>query len=113
VDDIRNCWTVKFLPIFDEAALGKGEELWREKDDIELLEMVAEQEIEDNDNVLDFGQDMIDNGRTPEQNENRWFALLKGLGSAVAGPGKLFNPMQTALRLKQEILTKNERYVAF
>ena len=47
IDDIRNCWQVKFLPIFDEACLGKGEELWREQDDVELLEIIASQEVED------------------------------------------------------------------
>lgn len=40
VDDIRNFWMVKILPLFDESVLIK-EKIWTEHDDIDLLEQIA------------------------------------------------------------------------
>ena len=40
VDDIRNFWSVKILPLFDQSSLIQ-EKLWTEQDDIDLLEQIA------------------------------------------------------------------------
>jgi hypothetical protein len=40
VDDIRNFWAIKILPLFDSSAMIQ-EKLWNEEDDIELLEQIA------------------------------------------------------------------------
>jgi hypothetical protein len=105
VDDIRNFWSIKILPMFDPSALIQ-ERAWIEAEDITLLELIAEQEITDSVEQIDF--DDIDNGRTPEENRIRWALLLKGVGSVT--PGLRYNPSAMAMKLKQLIETKSERY---
>ena len=113
IDDIRNYWQLKILPIFDQA-FARNEEsnsvVWHEKDDIQLLEGIAEQEITDPDEVIDFSPSTIGNKMKFGENEMRWRLLLKGLGSIV--PGKRFNPTQIALKMIGDIETKDQRYVA-
>lgn len=79
---------------------------WREDDDINLCDCIAEQEIQDSTELIDFTE--IDNGRNPEDNHNRWCTLLKGVGSIM--PGMRFNPTNTAIKIKTLIETRDERY---
>lgn len=95
VDDIRNYWSIKILPLFDPSALIQ-ERAWTETDDIALLELIADQEVTDSVEPIDF--DDIDNGRTAEENRIRWALLLKGVGSIT--PGMRYNPSSMARKLK-------------
>ena len=106
VDDIRNFWALKVLPLFDTTSL--VEATWTEQEDIALLKQIAGLDVFDSEEPLDF--DEVANVRTPEQNRARWTLLLKGLGSV--SPGMRFNPTKMALKLVQDIETKDERYVA-
>lgn len=40
VDDVRNFWALKILPMFDDSALIK-EKLWTEENDVDLLDQIA------------------------------------------------------------------------
>ncbi len=106
VDDIRNFWTVKILPLFDSQALIK-EKVWSEKEDIDLLQKIVDLDHHDSGEQIDF--DEIINERSGEENKIRWALLLKGVGSIC--PGMRYSPSETALKLKTLVETKNERYV--
>ena len=59
-----------------------------------MLQNIADQEVNEADEPIDFNGDMIGNERTQEENQQRWTILLKGLCSI--GPGKRFKPSETA-----------------
>lgn len=100
------------LPCIDQTLARKEDTgvVWHEKDDIQLLKGIAEQEVTDPDEAIDFAPAVIGNTMKFGENETRWRLLLKGLGSMV--PGKRFNPTQTALKMIGDIETKDQRYVA-
>ena len=79
---------------------------WREDDDIQLCDCIADQEVYDSIELIDFTE--IDNGRNPEDNHNRWATLLKGVGSIM--PGMRLSPSDMALKIKHLIETRDERY---
>lgn len=105
MDDCRNYWSIKILPLFDDQSLIQ-EKQWLQEDDIDLLEQIAAQEIEDSIEPIDF--DEVINERSPEDNRIRWALLLKGVGSI--SPGMRYSPTDMALKLKKLIETKSERY---
>ena len=74
-----------------------------------MLRGVADQEIAEPDEPIDFDPEVIGNRMKLGENESRWRLLLKGLGSVV--PGKRFNPTQMALKMIGDIETKDQRYV--
>lgn len=57
---------------------------------------------------IDF--DEIHNERSTEDNRVRWALLLKGVGSI--SPGMRYSPTEMALKIKNAIETKSERYAA-
>jgi len=77
--------------MFDESFVKESN--WTEKNDLELMEAILEQDAYSVDE-LDFSSDSIDNGRTPEQNETRWTILIKGI--LGVRPGQRVNPIQVA-----------------
>lgn len=105
VDDIRNYWSIKILPLFDSQSLIQ-DKVWHEQDDIDLLEQIISQEIEDSIEPIDF--DEVKNERSAEDNRIRWALLLKGVGSI--SPGTRYSPTDMASKLKKLIETKSERY---
>ena len=120
IDDIRNYWNLKILPIMDKSHQVhsdvtcesiEGVKIWQEKDDIILLQGVVDQEVEECDEQIDFDPEVIGNSRLSSENEARWQLLLKGLGST--SPGKRYNPMELASKMIRDIETKDERYVAY
>ena len=123
IDDIRNFWMLKVLPILEtygskkrkrsdsSAGILLDAERWCEADDISLLEAVEAQEIMDADDPIDFNPDSMGNQRSREANEARWHLLLKGLCALM--PGKRFNPSETARKMIEDIKTQPERYVSW
>ena len=79
---------------------------WTEEDDIALCEAIADQELHDQNEQIDF--DEIANGKRKEENANRWAALLKGVGSIM--PGMRYSPADKALQIKELIETRDQRY---
>lgn len=67
VDDIRNYWQLKLLPILvpemRKSFLSSQE--WKEEDDIELLTAIYEQDVS---KPIDIDFTDIQNGRTPSEN---------------------------------------------
>lgn len=107
VDDIRNYWQLRVLPIFDSTSQIKTQ--WTEEDDLELLDQIVEQDLQDSlEEPIDFSE--VSNERGDEENEKRWALLLKGTGSIM--PGMRYSPTLTALRIKKLIETRDERYAA-
>lgn len=79
MDDIRNYWMLKVLPLLEtyggkkrsrsnSAAAGglSINERWTESDDINLLEGVEAQELSDADDAIDFSSDTLANERQRE-----------------------------------------------
>lgn len=102
VDDIRNQWELKIKPLLVPQ---KQKEDWSVEDDLQLLELVVDQDMDE----VDFDDIADENNRTEEENRRRWNILLKGLGGQA--PGKIFKPKQIALKMIEDIKTRNERYV--
>ena len=69
-----------------------------------MLDLIAESE-----DYIDWKEISEENDRSIEDNMRRWEILVKGLGGAA--PGKIYKAKDMALRIKEEILTRNERYV--
>ena len=63
----------------------------------------------DADDVVDFSGEDLGNDRTTEENQNRWFLLLKGVCNVL--PGKRINPSQMARKMIEDIKSSPERYV--
>lgn len=105
VDDCRNYWSIKILPLFDEQSQIQ-DRIWHQEDDIDLLKQIAAQELDDSTEPVDF--DEIKNDRTSDDNKLRWALLLKGVGSVC--PGMRYSPTEMALKIKALIETKSERY---
>ena len=65
VDDIRGYWNLKLLPILGYQHQTKNGNLyWSENDDIELLQTIADQEVNEADEPIDFSSEMIGNNRS-------------------------------------------------
>ena len=110
VDDIRTFWSLKLLPLLTNNRQ-QGHHLWSESDDLTLLQGIADQEINEADEPIDFSSGAIGNKRTTEENRQRWSILLKGLCSI--GPGRRFKPSQTAEEMVNNIKTQKDRYVPY
>ena len=108
VDDIRNYWQLKLLPLLvpDTRLSLLSSQEWKEEDDIELLSAILYQDVI-KPTEIDFSD--IDNGRSPSDNQGRWVILLKGLGGIF--PGMQVNASQMASKMISDIKTKHERYV--
>ena len=108
VDDIRNYWNLKLVPLMVPSAKrsnGISTE-WTEENDLELLNSIIEQHV-DNEHDLDF--DDLENGRSAEQNRMRWAILLRGVGGLM--PGQRIKVREIAAKILKDIQTKHERYV--
>lgn len=108
VDDIRNFWQMKLLPILVPSSNKLFNQTWTEEQDKDLLLQIFDQDVE-NDKDIDF--DAIDNERTAQENLYRWTILLKGLGSVM--PGQRFKVGEIVQKMVHDIETKAERYVPF
>lgn len=82
VDDIRNYWQVKLLPVLAPSQAKVISQSWTDEDDKDLLVQIFEQEVE-SDKDIDF--EAIDNERSAAENHFRWTILLKGLGGFMPG----------------------------
>jgi hypothetical protein len=96
VDDIRNYWQLKLLPLLvpDTRLSLLSSQEWKEEDDIELLSAILYQDVIKQ-TEIDFSD--IDNGRSPSDNQGRWVILLKGLGGIF--PGMQVNASQMASKM--------------
>lgn len=107
VDDIRNYWSLKLLPLLiPHSKINSAILEWTDQDDKDLLTQIASQEVEGQ-NDIDF--DDLNNGRASSENKARWLILLKGLGGMM--PGQRVLVSQIALKIVHDIETKHERYV--
>lgn len=98
IDDIRNFWQHKLLPLLVPNINSKlnniqGKE-WTEENDLMLLEQILEQDVE-SPNEVDFAD--IDNERTASENQGRWLILLKGLGGVQ--PGMKYNVKAITIKM--------------
>ena len=118
IDDIRNYWVLKVLPVLNALGGEKGSrsggadtllDKWAEQDDIALLESIEAQEVTEVDEPIDFSAEGCSNSRTREENQSRWNLLLKGL--CAMRPGQRFNPSKMARTMIEDIRSSPERYV--
>ncbi|CDW77042.1 myb-like dna-binding domain containing protein [Stylonychia lemnae] len=105
VDDIRNYWNLKLLPLL-VPSLANLE--WEQDDDIDLLNEIIEMDVTDTID-LDFEQIGENLDKNSDNCQRRWEILLKGLGGIP--PGKRINVKMIAKQLIHDIKTKQERYV--
>jgi len=106
IDDIRNYWSLKLLPLLVPNQSDGPTKAWSEEDDIDLLKQIIDQEVEWQEEI-DFTD--ISNDRRSSENSNRWAILLKGLGGVM--PGQRVRVRQVATKMISDIETKHERYV--
>jgi len=113
VDDIRNYWMLKVLPLLAAHDKKSGAQSsltkWTEDLDISLLQSIVDQEVSDLDEALDFCPKTVGNDNTAEENRSRWNLLLKGLASVM--PGRRFSPSAMARKMIDDIKSSPERYV--
>jgi hypothetical protein len=106
IDDIRNYWSLKLLPLLVPNQSDGPTKAWSEEDDIYLLKQIIDQDVEWQEEI-DFTD--ISNDRRSSENSNRWAILLKGLGGVM--PGQRVRVRQVATKMISDIETKHERYV--
>jgi hypothetical protein len=106
IDDIRNYWSLKLLPLLVPNQSDGPTKAWSEEDDIDLLKQIIDQDVEWQEEI-DFTD--ISNDRRSSENSNRWAILLKGLGGVM--PGQRVRVRQVATKMISDIETKHERYV--
>ena len=100
-DDIRHYWNNNIMTV-----LMPNQSEWSDEEDIELLRFIAAQDIGSltmaNSNIIPFdGLSGKFDSKTPEQCRQRWFVLLKGMGSLH--PGQKFDSSEMAEQLIQKI----------
>ena len=113
-DDIRHYWTDKLLPMFIP-----NQNMWTKEEDLNLLKFVVNEDLYGDDQGCTITQSQsqirfenISNTvdtKSIEQCRQRWFVLLKGLGSSH--PGQRIQPSLVAENMIDLIESKNERYV--
>lgn len=112
-DDIRYFWNHYLLPL-----LVPSQTAWTIDEDLALLNFVSDEDLRGQDynlpisqsqSALDFSQfsDQLES-KSHEQCRQRWFVLLKGLGSYT--PGSRVQPSEAADQMIKLIKTKSERY---
>ena len=114
-DDIRHFWNSKILPL-----MVPHQNAWTEQEDLALLEFISDEDLRGQDHGVTLTQSQMSipfeglkeiiKTKSVDQCKQRWFVLLKGLGSY--NPGQRIEPSLVAEKMKKMIETKSERYVS-
>jgi len=97
VDDLRNFWQLKLLPILVPATVNRQLN-WTEEEDIDLIAQIYGQ---DQEREADLDFEDIENDKSAEENAYRWSILLKGLGGIL--PGQRFQVKDLCRKMIHDI----------